>query len=234
MIHGDTDYALARLHARAADRARRGNWLQFSAARSLGAAIEQLRGAGVGHWVEGLTGGSEPHAMEALLRQRFRERVCELARWADPRWQSALHWCAHLVDLPALRAASIRRDAAPSALPAPAAPARLAINDPMHAIDERLDAELRRRLPALGSADRAEFERLAQTIAIHRRRFAALPAGNGWPEREDLERKLQLRLRRTPLSPVHLLTAVALLLLDFERVRGQLLALGALPVESPP
>ena len=39
-------------------------------------------------------------------------------------------------------------------------------------------------------------------------------------------------MRRTPLSPVHLLTAVVLALLDYERVRGELLRWAALPPES--
>jgi hypothetical protein len=70
---------------------------------------------------------------------------------------------------------------------------------------------------------------LLRSIEQHRERFSALPPGNGWPEREQLQQRLLVRMRRNSLSPVHLLTAVALLWLDHERVRGELLRLAALP-----
>lgn len=234
MIHGDSDYALARVRARVPGQLRAQHWQQVGASRSVAAALGQLRSLGGAAWVDGLGGVSDPHLVEAHLRARFRDLIDELAGWADPLWQPALRWCAGLVDLPAIRHSRIHGSTrippgwSPTDLGALAAGAA----DKAASVDGAWCNELRRRMPRLSGDDRGEFEWLLDAVAGHRRRFSALAAGNGWPEREDFQRRLKLRQRRNPLSPVHLLGAVALIWLDHERVRGELLRLAALPAET--
>lgn len=234
MIAGDTDYALSRWHARSADRIQPAQWRQVGSARSVAGVLELLRAGGGTRWVQGLGDSREPHRLEAHLRARYRAQIEELAGWADPAWQAALLWCRRLVDLPALRQARLAGSNAETAdWSAADLEAFAAVGgERASAVDDAWLAQLRQRLPHLDADDRAELELLLQIVADHRRRFSTLPAGNGWPEREDLQRRLNTRQRRNGLSPVQLLTAVALLWLEHERVRGELLRLAALPVEA--
>ncbi|MBK8069601.1 MAG: hypothetical protein IPK27_18855 [Rhodanobacteraceae bacterium] len=208
MIGGDSDYALARLHARRASGIRAEDWRSLGKARETGAVIAQLRTSAAGRWVAHLADSADPHGIEAELRERFRERVREIAAWADPCWQGALHWCEGLVELRPLDAG----DADP-------APAWL--------------GELRRRMPPLAGEDRNEFAWLLRALDGHRRAFAGMAAGNGWHLREELQHSLASRMGRKRLCAVHLLTAVALLWLEHERVRCELLRWAALPGARP-
>lgn len=234
MIHGATDYALTRLQARTSGRLNSEGWRQTSSARSLSTALESLRGSGAASWVAGIGSQSEAHAIESRLRARFRAQVDEIRNWADPQWRHALNWCARLVDLPALRQGPEARRVDlrdwPAADRMPFAPGD---GDHPTNVEAAWLKELLQRLPALGVDDREELSILQRLVDRHRQRFARLAAGNGWPERELLELQLLTRRRRNPLSPVHLLTAVALALLEYERVRGELLRLAALPADPP-
>lgn len=232
MIHGDNDYALSRLRVVIGRRLDSEGWRQISSARSLAAVLEGIAAGSAASWIVGIGNHSEVHAIETRLRRRFQAWVAQLADWADPRWHSALRWCARLVQLPALRHCRESGHADPADWPArdllPFADA--AIDGPA-SVETAWLAELTHRLPPLRADDRDELATLQAIVDQHRRRFSRLASGNGWPERALLERQLLTRLRRNPLSPVHLLTAVALALLDYERVRGELLRLAALPAE---
>lgn len=208
MIRGDTDYALARLHARRASGMRGDDWRRLGNARGTAAVIARLRTGAASRWVMQLADSADPHRIEAELRERFRERVREIAVWADPCWQSTLHWCEGLVEL----------------------------SPPDHDDIDPTGAwlrELRRRMPPLSSDERGEFSWLLRTLDDHRREFAGLAAGNGWHLREQLQRLLDSRMGRNRLCAVHLLTAVALLWLEHERVRGELLRWAALAGARP-
>jgi len=233
LIHGATDYALTRLRARTGRRLDGEGWRQISSARSLPAVLEQLRAGSAASWVEGIASSSEAHTVESQLRARFQARIDELASWADPLWQPAVHWCALLVHLPALRRAqlSLRADL-PGWPTSDLRPFETVGRANALTVEATWAAELMQRLPPLDADAREELADLRRSVEQHRQRFSRLAAGNGWPERAALERQLLARLRRNPLSPVHLLTAVALSLLDYERVRGELLRWAALPPES--
>ncbi|MBK9655501.1 MAG: V-type ATPase subunit [Rhodanobacteraceae bacterium] len=233
MIHGATDYALTRLRARTGRRLDGEGWRQISSARSLPAVLEQLRAGNAASWVEGIGSASDAHAIEAGLRRRFQAQLEALGRWADPQWQPALSWCARLVQLPALR--QVKSTASADLPDWPATDLRHFAGvggDSALPLEAAWEAELMRRLPVLDADAADELSRLQRTAQQHRLRFSRLAAGNGWPERAAFERQLLSRMRRNPLSPVHLLTAVALSLLDYERVRGELLRWAALPPES--
>lgn len=202
MIHGASDYALTRLHARMASAMRGEDWRRLGSSRGTVAVLALLRASAAERWVAGLSGSEEPHRIEASLRERFHERVHAIAGWADPGWQAALEWCGQLVDL---NPADGEADPAVAWL-----------------------AELQRRVPPLAGNDRDELHWLLRTISDHRQAFAALAAGNGWHLREDLQRRLATRMGRNRLCVAHLLTAVALLWLEYERVRGELLRWAAL------
>lgn len=223
-VVGDLDYALARLKARRSRATRGSGWASLHMARSLGTALDTLRsGLGPG-WAEGLGTLGEAHAIEAHLRLRFRLQIEEIAGWTEPDWQPALRWSRWLPWLPALRDEAVELPPDwPDTLPRPAA------TDPPRQAERHWRAGLERSLPRLAEDAAVGFARLDQLITRHRQRFAALPAGSGWLERERLEADLDVLRWREPLAPVQLGIAVTQLWLDYERVRGELLRLALLP-----
>lgn len=232
MIHGDNDYALSRLRVRIDQRLDSEGWRQVSGARSLAAVLERIAAGRAASWIADIGSHSEVHAIEGQLRLRFQALVAQLANWADPRWHGALMWCARLLQLATLRQCRefTRADQHDWSAQELRPFAGVDIDLPA-SVEAAWLAELMRRLPPLDADDRDELATLKRIVTQHRQRFSRLAPGNGWPERSLLERQLLTRLRRNPLSPVQLLTAVALALLDYERVRGELLRLAALPEE---
>lgn len=205
MIHGASDYALTRLQARMAREMRGNDWRRLGNARGTVAVLALLRASAAARWANGLSGSEDPHRIEsqAELRERFRERVREIARWADPGWRAALDWCAQWVDL---NPADGETDPAAAWL-----------------------TELQRLVPPLAGSDRDELNWLVRTLSDHRqgvcrtcgRHWLAPARGSAAPAGD--------RIGRYRLCVAHLLTAVALLWLEYERVRGELLRWAALP-----
>lgn len=226
---GDLDYALARLKARRAQATRAAGWAPLRIARSLAAALDVLRGGLGPAWVEGLGTLSEAHAIEAHLRGRFRAQVEEIAGWTDPAWQAALRWCGWLPCLPLLRLGS--RERLPEDWPDDLPP--LLAGDAPRRGEQQWRAGLVQRMPDLSEDETLGFTRLEQVLTRHRERFAALPPGSGWLERERLEADLEVLRWRDPLAPVLQGIAVAQLWLDYERVRGELLRLVLVPEAIP-
>lgn len=229
-VVGDLDYALARLKARRAQATRAAGWAPLRIARSFAAALEALRGGLGPAWVEGLGMPSEAHVTESHLRGRFRAQVAEIAGWTDPAWQPSLRWCGWLPWLPLLRHGSVA--SLPDDWPADQLPP-LAAGDAPRQSEEQWRSGLAQRMPALSEDEGRGFARLEQILTRHRERFAALPAGSGWLERERLEADLDVLRWREPLAPVLQGIAMAQLWLDYERVRGELLRLALLPEAIP-
>ena len=202
MIHGAGDYALARLHARMASAMRGEDWRRLGSARGTVAVLALLRTSAAERWATGLSGGEDPHRIEASLRERFRERTGEIARWADPCWQAALAWCGQLVDL---NPTDGEGDPAAAWL-----------------------AELQRRVPPLFRNRRHEIPTLLPNTTLFRYSGGEDAHRIEASLREDLQRRLATRMGRNRLCVAHLLTAVALLWLEYERVRGELLRWAAL------
>lgn len=96
------EYAHARASARLAQRPDDRLWTQLHSARTVGAALEAVRGSAAAAYVSGITWPAPLADLELAFRQQWRTRVDEVARWAPDAWRAALRWTAYLVDLPAL------------------------------------------------------------------------------------------------------------------------------------
>jgi hypothetical protein len=91
-------------------------------------------------------------------------------------------------------------------------------------------AEWRRRWPDRGGEDAQALEDLASLFARHLPRFVELGAEEAWALRRDLERQVVARFRRQALTPVAAFAYLALVALDLERLRGQLVLRAAFNV----
>lgn len=221
---GDLDYALARIAACRARRPGAAAWRAIEALRGYAAALAAARSAGFDDWLRNVDADSDPHAIEAALRAAWRADVARLARWMPARWRAALDACADWIDLPRLRAAHARdmRDG-DGATPPHEPPARPDAN-----VDAAWQAQLLQRLRAAGASRDPAFTALGRMLDAHRRRFAELPPGNGWPRREALESALLAFLHAGPPGPAFAFAWIGLLALGHERLRGALVARAAM------
>jgi hypothetical protein len=87
--------------------------------------------------------------------------------------------------------------------------------------------EWRRRWPVQAGEDAAPLDALGRLFAQHVARFAVLPVDEAWAVRRDFERQLVLRFRRHALTPAAVFAYLALVALDLERLRGQLVVRAA-------
>lgn len=208
---GELDYALTRIRARTSQRMTQDDWANVHRLRGYDAAIAALRAGNASHWIAGLDLPPNAVLLEARLRAAWALHINQLCSWLTPPWQACVGWCAKLTELDANAAA-----------PGTA--------DPL----EHWAAGLRSRLPQWPAEDIATYPALTQMLRAHRQRFSALPAGNAWPERAILEVRLLTLLRRNALEPVMVLAWIALLALEWERLRGELVRRAALELERCP
>lgn len=82
--------------------------------------------------------------------------------------------------------------------------------------------EWRRRWPDRAGEDAFALEALVRLVARHLARFAELGTEEAWALRKDLETRFAVRFRRHALTPVAAFAYLALVALDLERLRGQL------------
>jgi hypothetical protein len=88
----------------------------------------------------------------------------------------------------------------------------------------------RARWPAEDGEAPQGLEELAGRIARHLPRFVELAAEEAWALRRDLERQMVARFRRHAETPVAAFAYLALVALDLERLRGQLVLRAAFHV----
>jgi hypothetical protein len=88
----------------------------------------------------------------------------------------------------------------------------------------------RRRWPDRTGEDALALDELVRLFARHLPRFAELGTEEAWALRKDLETQLAVRFRRHALTPVAAFAYLALVALDLERLRGQLVVRAAFNV----
>jgi hypothetical protein len=87
--------------------------------------------------------------------------------------------------------------------------------------------EWRRRWPDRSGDDALALEELARLFDRHLPRFAELGSEEAWALRRDLETQVAVRFRRHALTPVAAFAYLALVALELERLRGQLVVRAA-------
>lgn len=258
------EYAYARASARLAQRPDERLWTQLRSARSVGAALEAVRGGAAAAYVSGITWPAPLADLELAFRQQWRTRVDEVARWAPDAWRAALRWTVYLVDLPALvhllgeepvppwigtdpvlapYALDARGDRLARLAEGPLAPLALAVETAappprridtaarprvrLHAALRAWESEWRARWPACDSEARAGLERLVTRVATHVARFGALAVEDAPAARQTLAAEVGALLRRSAAQPAALFAYLALVALDLERLRGEIVVRAA-------
>lgn len=95
-------FALARVHARHAERPTAVDWRRLDGARTAAQYIQFARRTGLQPWLRNVAESDAEAVAELKLREAFRRHVAEVAGWLPVEARPAAHWIARLVDLPAL------------------------------------------------------------------------------------------------------------------------------------
>jgi hypothetical protein len=224
-MSGAIEFAQARMQARHGKRPDAGSWATLHAAITLATLLDNARASSLEPWIAGLDAGCTQDELELLLRERLRGRIAEVAGWMPDAWRPAVLWTRVLLDLPAMqyiaRGGAPRRwmRADPAVSPRLADPA-----DEERALHARhLWVEAWRTLWPHGSAEqRAALEELAATVETHLLAFQQAAPDDAASLRTQLQGRLETLFRRDALTPAAAFEHLALLALDAERLRSEL------------
>jgi hypothetical protein len=233
-------YAQARMQARCAALPDEAAWGRLAATRTLTACLAEARVLRFGPWVKGFSRHSGVHELERGLRLHFRDAVDALANWVPEGWRAAVAWTRWLPCLPLFAALArggtpppwAREDYLLAALldeagePRPAALAQAGLGPLLADGDEVAAAWLREwrgRWPRCGGATRAGLTGFLALLGAHATAFRAAPPSAAWPLRRALRGELQHRFHLSPLQPVTAFIFLALVALDLERLRAELI-----------
>lgn len=114
----DTDYVLARIHARHGMRADEVVWSRLAAFQDYRGYLQALSGTPLAPFVVNLQAAADIHMIERRMRAAWRDYVSEVAGWHDKALCHAIGQLADLPDLPA-RGYLARGEPAPGWLEAP-------------------------------------------------------------------------------------------------------------------
>lgn len=228
---GNLPYAAARVQARHGLRLDEPAWRRLEAGRQLGPYLESVRGSALAAWIARIEPGHDAHVIERALRSEWREYVRAVASWHPREWQGWLDWWAWLPLLP-LIARLADPEPVPAWMLADPTCAPIAMGTPLERAEALTRTPLAPLAPALraaspiGPAWREEAARLVPPAdADSRAQLGVLMrvSGAGAAAAPPGAPAALLRLFRAAAgtaiaSGCHL----ALLLLDFERLRGGL------------
>ncbi|AGA91014.1 hypothetical protein Thimo_2269 [Thioflavicoccus mobilis 8321] len=242
-------YAQARMQARYALLPDEAAWGRLAAARSLTAFLAEARALRFGQWVKGFSRHSSAHELERGVRLQFRDTVDAVAGWMPERWGPAVAWTRWLPYLP-LFALLARGDSVPrwacedyllvalldeAGQPRPAMVGEAGLR-PLFAGDVDVAAawlrEWQRRWPPSGGEGRSALTRLLALFGAHLVAFRSAAPDATWPLRRELRTELRQRFRRSSLQPVTPFIFLALVALDLERLRAELVGRALFAAEA--
>jgi hypothetical protein len=96
-------YAQARLQARHGERPAEPDWRRLQAVGELSNYLQLARQTKLHRWVSVIQARDSSHGIELALRRQFRTYIEEVARWLPARWRKPVRLLQRLPDLPALQ-----------------------------------------------------------------------------------------------------------------------------------
>jgi hypothetical protein len=235
-------YTQARLQARYGDYLDEHAWQQLQGAMEFPAYLDRAQSTGLRRWVASFCATSPVHELELGLRHHWHATVDEVARWSPSPWRPALLWVRHLVDLPAwaylrqghpalpwmhqdpalrpyLESPGVQRGTGLDELAAWASAGKAA-QQPVTAWEQ----EWRRRWPRSSAAAAAQLDELGALLESHRDAFSSALPQEAWALRADLQDRLRARFRRYQQQPGAAFSYLALVALELERLRAELVS----------
>jgi hypothetical protein len=235
-------YVQARSQARHGERLQEADWRAIEAARSIDQFIERARAFSLRRFIGRMDARMSNHAVERMLRDTWRAYVAEVAGWVPAAWREAVMWISLFPELPIIDA--LLMGEAPEWIQQDPAFAELAqadlqkrnvtpANSPLDALvassgrEKTLAARWYTHWHSLWprrQAGNRALRDLIATINAHVERLdrAGLQEASA-SYRRDLALKLTRMFRRHGGSPAAIFCHLALVALDLERLRGDLI-----------
>jgi hypothetical protein len=240
-LEGNVEYALTRVQSQYGSRPDRSEWRRLEASHDLGQYLEAARSSIFGPWIASLDRNRDAHVIERTLRGAWRSYIRTVAAWHPRRWQSWLTWLEWLPTLglivPLERAGPmpawllvdpilgpIERGTSAERLAAVKGTA-LAVFEP--AIGGRVPlgdlwlARWRELRPPVNAFTEQLLASVSRAVQEHAR-MLALEGVDAVALRDQLRERLNKLFRAAAGTLVATLCHLALMALDFERLRGGL------------
>lgn len=243
----------ARVRARLGSMPDMKQWWHIVQAGSLDHMIERMRANGLGFWLSGLSLKPDTLAIEAHLRGRAACFIDELRRLLPQAWSPVREWLRLLPDLPALKLLLLHEKPPLSleldiglqnvaGLPLEQRRAALALTaySPLLSFEASPEPlwleQFMSRLPRLSGREAAVMTRLKNILQEHLHELVELrtacretaaqqpPDASQWRLRERLFQRLHALLAGDPFHAGIILIYGLLEAIQFERLRGLLLA----------
>lgn len=240
---GGFAYAQARVQARFARLPTNDDWRRLAAARGFSGFLEEARAGAHRDWVKPFSGQSDAHDIEIGLRVLYRDQVEEVADWMPRPWHSSVVWTRWLVLIPLFDHLArggglpgwVKRDHELRELLSD-----WDLVDPGHLTGSDAGIllvtgagpvgawrrEWRRRWPRCGAESRRNLVALERLFAGHTDAFRRCRPESAWDLRRGLRDRLELLFHRLLLQPASAFVFLALVLLDLEQLRAELLLRG--------
>ena len=236
-------YAQVRLQARHGQRADQQVWRRLHTTGDLSNYLQLARHTVLRPWVMGIDSSRSSHHIEFFLRSQYCRYVDDVCRWLPAAWRAAFEAWKGLSDLPALQYL-LRGDSLPVWMPDDPALRHFAIDNHRQRI-EALRAAGQSHLVQAWQQGRPLYEawydnwrhqwpgpaRLHKSMdqlgRLLSRRFVGHGSGNAAStrqQREALSSRLTVLFRNSSFQPAAAFAHLALVALDLEMLRGDLLS----------
>ena len=236
-------YMQARVQARHGMRPDAQVWHHLQGIAGLGNYLHAAQRTTLSPWVSGINANHDSHAIEVTLRRLFRDYIDRVAHWLPARWAGSVRLITHLPYLPAVQHL-LSGDTAPAWMLEDAhlhlfASENTALrNAALLDSDWHYLVQAQQRGMTLSDAWlelwqrqwpghtrlHAGMTRLGSLFQAHIKMLSAHHRGNTAQQREALTAQLQAVFRRYSFQPAAACAHLALVALDLEQLRGELVS----------
>jgi len=236
-------YIQTRLHTRHGNRPDARTWQRLETYKELTGYLQNARRTVLRPWVLGFHEHDDYHTLETNLIKQFRYYIDEVAHWQPQQWKEAVYWVKQLPDLPALQYLLTGNTAQTWMLDEP----RLKLfstTNPEQRFEYMTQSAYAPLIQAWQSGttlpdawvqhwqslwyeqNTTNTQPLMQLITIlqqHLDLFRQSPLLHTWQTRETLSKQLTRMFRKHTFQPVASFIHLALVALDIERLRGDIM-----------
>jgi hypothetical protein len=218
-------YLQARLQAHHGQRLDENGWRRLEMVTPYRLFLKNARETTLAPWLQSIGDADAPPLLEHRLWEGWQQSVDHLSRWAPTAWQPAIHWTTLLWHLPAWRQ-KWQETPLPPGLQLADSGGIATLEQAWRAGRSLREAWLshwRSLWPGGTGRGTAPLEQLLKILQHHDDQFATLPdAAAARLARQQLQQQLQGLFRRHGGEPAALFLYLALLSMDFARLRGGL------------
>lgn len=234
-------YTQTRLQARHGMRPNNQDWQMVEGQKDLAGFLQSARQTSLRPWVLSLHGQDNSLIIEATFRQLYRNYVDEVVIWVPSSWRSSVQWLKYLYDLPSLQyllsgntAPTWMRDD-PQLKQFTATNLEVRIKFMQQSVYAPLIAARQSGKTLLTGwtehwrslcpqeKSHKSLVKLIRLFNQHLTNFQQLSPQQAWKSRETLATNLTIMFRQFSYQPVAVFIHLALIALDLERLRGDLM-----------